>query len=210
MKTLKESILRRPEKGRVAVEQIIIDWLKSNTKIVGNYTINSDLTIDVKGTLTITNKSIKEIPSIINFNKVSSYFDISDCSELVSLRGCPTYVGLFFTCNNCTNLKSLEGAPKKVGESFRCIRCSELTSLEGAPEKVGESFRCTHCSNLVDLKGAPEEVGENFDCSFCKKLTSLKGCPKRVKNFFQCFSCGRQFTREEVASLCKVGEDIIC
>ena len=69
MKTLKESILRRPEKGRVAVEQIIIDWLETNTRIFGEYTINNDLTIDVKGTLTITNKSIKEIPSIINFGK---------------------------------------------------------------------------------------------------------------------------------------------
>ena len=210
MKTLKESILRRPEKGRVAVEQIIMDWLKANTKIVGNYTINNDLTIDVKGTLTITNKSIKEIPSIINFNKVSGYFDISDCSELVSLRGCPTYVGLFFTCNNCTDLKSLKGAPDEVGSYFSCMNCNELTSLEGAPKKVGEFFRCTFCSNLVDLKGAPEEVGGNFDCSFCKRLTSLKGCPKRVKNIFQCFDCGRQFTKDEVKNLCRVKEYIIC
>ena len=210
MKTLKESILRRPEKGRVVVEQIIMDWLKANTKIVGNYTINNDLTIDVKGTLTITNKSIKEISSIINFNKVSGYFDISDCSELVSLRGCPTYVGLFFTCNNCTDLKSLKGAPEEVGKYFSCVGCNELISLEGAPKKVGESFRCSNCSNLVDLSGSPEEINGNFDCCICKRLTSLKGCPKRVKKFFQCYLCGKQFTREEVASLCNVGINIVC
>jgi hypothetical protein len=58
---------------------------------------------------------------------------------------------------------------------------NKLTSLEGCPESIGGSFSCCH-----------------------NNLSSLEGCPKYVGGNFFCYSNEREFTEEEVRSVCEV------
>ena len=62
---------------------------------------------------------------------------------------------------------------------------------------------------LTSLKNCPDYVGDLFSCSLCPQLDSLEGCPKEVKGNFWCRKCKREFTEEEVKSLCKVKGKII-
>ena len=50
----------------------IIKWLDSYK--IKNYTINDDLTIDVKEDVELAHQSLTCFPSFIKFNKVSGYF----------------------------------------------------------------------------------------------------------------------------------------
>jgi hypothetical protein len=50
----------------------IIKWLDSFG--IKNYTINDDLTIDVKGSVNLDQQSLTCFPSFIKFNKVSGDF----------------------------------------------------------------------------------------------------------------------------------------
>ena len=118
---------------------------------------------------------------IINFGKITGYFNCSDLG-LKSLNGAPTEVGGFFGCSN-NKLTSLKGAPQKIGGSFRCSK-NQLTSLEGAPKTVGKAFWCSE-NQLTSLEGAPQKVGGDFWCSE-NQLTSLKGAPKTVGGAFNC------------------------
>ena len=70
--------------------------------------------------------------------------------------------------------------------------------------KVNGYFSLGNNKNLISLKNCPNEVGGYFSCSICPQLDSLEGCPKKVRSNFYCGSCKRNFTVEEVKSLCKV------
>ena len=70
--------------------------------------------------------------------------------------------------------------------------------------RVKGYFNLGNCKNLTSLKNCPDYVINLFDCIFCKQLDSLEGCPKEVGKNFYCFGCKRNFTKEEVKSLCKV------
>ena len=118
---------------------------------------------------------------ILNFGKITGYFDCSDL-DLVSLKGAPTEVGGSFWCSR-NQLSSLEGAPQIVGKNFDCNN-NHLTSLEGAPQTVGKDFRCSE-NQLTSLEGAPTEIGGGFNCSG-NQLTSLKGAPQIVGGSFDC------------------------
>ena len=156
---------------------------------IGNYTINDKGEIDVDDDVWLANqwlvsKRIKELP--YKFGSVSGYFNISLNNSLISLKNCP----------------------HEVGEDFNCEGCPKLSSLEGGPKKVGGNFNGLHCNNLISLEGAPQEVGNLFDCSHCVNLKSLKGCPKKVGGDFKFYGYKNQFTKEKVASLCKVTGEI--
>ena len=70
--------------------------------------------------------------------------------------------------------------------------------------RVDGYFSLGSCKNLTSLKNCPDDVNGLFSCIFCSKLDSLEGCPKKVESDFYCFGCKRDFTKEEVKSLCKV------
>ena len=95
---------------------IITQWL--NEMGVGNYTINDNLTIDVKGDVNLNNRDLTKFPEFIRFNKVSGDFWCSG-NNLVSLEGCPSSVSGDFWCSG-NNLVSLEGCPSSVGGDFGC------------------------------------------------------------------------------------------
>ena len=170
---------------------------------ITNYTINDDYTIDVDGSVSISNRrSLTKIP--LKFNKVSKHFNC-DHSNLTTLEGSPESVGWGFWCYS-NQLTTLEGCPKKVGTSFDCsenklttlegcpkevvgdFNCAwnKLTTLKGGPEEVGGSFNCSN-NQLITLEGSPEYVGGNFICRD-NKLTTLKGGPEDVGGNFICYN----------------------
>ena len=125
---------------------------------IRNYTINDDLSIDIKGSVYLFNKSLTKLP--LKFNIVSGDFD---CSH--------------------NKLTTLEGSPKEVGSNFYCYY-NELTTLEGSPNDISIDFICSN-NQLTTLEGSPKNVGGNFDCSD-NQLTTLKGIPKWVGENFYC------------------------
>ena len=82
------------------------------------YTINKDLTVDVRGGVNLYHLGLERIP--LKFGKVDGVFH---CSY--------------------NQLTSLEGAPIKVNGSFSCI-LNKITSLEGCPKKVNGDFYCSN------------------------------------------------------------------
>ena len=75
--------------------------------------------------------------------------------------------------------------------------------------KVNNIFSVYNNENLISLKNCPDEVSRYFDVDGCSQLESLNGCPKKVETKFYCRSCKREFTKEEINSLCKVGKEVI-
>ena len=85
-------------------------------------------------------------------------------------------------------------------------------NFEELPYKFGivnSYFSLYGCKNLISLKNCPRIVHGEFYCNVCKKLSSLKDCPKEVGLNFYCNGCKREFTKEEVNSLCKVKRNIL-
>src|SRR3990167_9344013 len=144
---------------------------------IENYTINKNLTVDVNGSVTLSNKNLKKIP--VQFGKVGGTF-YCDNNQLTSLEGAPQKVGGTFYCDN-NQLTSLNGAPQKVGGTFSC-HSNQLTSLEGAPQEVGGTFYCGS-NQLTSLNGAPQKVGESFYCDN-NKLTSIPQSFSKIKNLY--------------------------
>ena len=89
--------------------------------------------------------------------------------------------------------KDLKELPYKFGK---------ITGSEGV-------FTMYKCKNLISLKNCPDEVSRYFDVDCCSQLESLNGCPKKVETKFYCRSCKREFTIEEINSLCKVGKEVL-
>ena len=102
---------------------------------ITNYTINSDGSIDVDGSLNW--KKLDKLP--VKFNRVSRHF-YCQYNQLISLEGAPKIVEGDFYCSR-NQLTSLKGSPKWVGRNFYCNN-NKLTSLEGAPKWVGGTFYC--------------------------------------------------------------------
>ena len=116
---------------------------------IKNYTINSDQTIDVDGSVDLTRWRMDKLP--LKFNRVTKNFRL-----------------------NNIGLKSLEGSPKWVGGTFDCGE-NLLTSLKGSPEFVGGVFNCDN-NDLTDLEFGPKQVGKdyNFDSNEIYNFDSLK------------------------------------
>ena len=91
---------------RARVEAQLVEWSKqtycSGPRIEpGSWTINKDLTVDVKGSVWLIKLNFEKFP--VKFNKVSGSF----------------------SCYNCSSLKTLEGAPKEVGGDFYAQACGK-------------------------------------------------------------------------------------
>lgn len=91
-------------------------WLDGNG--ISNYSINSDLTVDVNGDVFLANRNLSEFPEFIQFETVKGNFYCQN-NRLRSLEGAPNYVGKSFLCNG-NMLRSLKGAPDTVDGNFFC------------------------------------------------------------------------------------------
>ena len=83
-------------------------WLKEHR--IKNYTINDDLTIDVKGGVHLYGYKEKQLPEYIQFGRVDRSFNIG-ASNLTTLVGCPQYVGgdfYYCSCNKKITLKDVQ------------------------------------------------------------------------------------------------------
>jgi hypothetical protein len=101
----------------IGQKQLIKDWLDEMG--VEGYAINDDCTIDVNTNVNLSHKNLEEFPWFIQFNKVYAAAFFCFRNRLVSLRGCPTYVGRTFSCVG-NKLNSLKGCPSYVGNKFVC------------------------------------------------------------------------------------------
>ena len=146
---------------------------------IEHYSINSDGSIDVDAHVDLSCYNLVTLP--LKFGRVTGNFNCSD-NDLISLEGCPRYVGMDFICSY-NKLTSLKGCPiNKVGWRFSCSY-NKITSLEGCPEVVNE-FLCVN-NELVSLKGSPKYINGNFYCSK-NKITSLEGGPISVSDKLYC------------------------
>ena len=105
-----------------------------------------------------------------------------------------------FTINSQGEI-DVDGDVRLQGKDFK-----ELPHKFG---KVYGYFSLAGCKDLVSLKNCPNYVDTSFDVDYCSKLDSLEGCPKKVEGNFYCRDCKRQFTKEEVKSLCSVKDEVV-
>ena len=104
---------------------------------ISNYTINTDGSIDVNGTVYLWNKKLAKLP--LKFNKVNRWFNCSR-NKLTSLEGSPKEVNGDFYCHN-NNLTSFEFAPKIIRGDFYCYN-NNIKSFEYFPIFVKADFLC--------------------------------------------------------------------
>jgi len=144
---------------------------------IENYSINSDGSIDVNGSVNLFDKKLTKFP--VKFNIVSGNFNCS-LNKLTSLQGSPHTVGgnCYFNSNKLT---SLEGSPVTIGGDLMCGH-NQLTSLSGSTIVVRGNFVCNN-NKLTSLVGAPTTVGGDFYCHF-NQITSLVGSPLTVGRFY--------------------------
>ena len=94
-----------------------------------------------------------------------------------------------------------------VDDSVR-LRKKDFKEIPYKFGKVTGSFDIGNNKKLTSLKNCPNNVLGYFACDFCSQLDSLEGRPEEVWGDFWCNRCKREFTEEEVMSLCKVKGDI--
>ena len=107
-------------------DQEIKSWCEEMR--IKNYTINSQGEIDVDGCVNLSRKDFEELP--YKFGRVTGYFSLESCKNLISLKNCPNHVGDYFSCSSCRQLDSLEGCPKEVGSDFYCYKCKQKFTEE--------------------------------------------------------------------------------
>ena len=195
MYTKYEQWLNEAKLESFKTKEEVQNWLDSMR--IKNYTINNDLTVDVKSDVKLTGSGLTNIP--VQFGIISGNFNCS-INKLTTLEGCPKEVKGNFWCNN-NNLTTLEGGPKEVKGSFDCTK-NNLTSLQGCPKEVGGDFYCND-NKITSLEGCPKEVDGYFDCGN-NELTSLKGGPEKVNGNFWCNNNKVKFTEEDVKSVSNV------
>lgn len=166
---------------------------------IENYTVNSDGSIDVNGSVNLDEyNGLHWIP--IKFNKVSGDFNCN-ASDLTTLKNAPRIVGGEFNVGY-NNIESLEFSPEYIGGTF-FISDNKLRTLEFLPQKLnnlnlnrnklkslenlGEinGYLSVDYNKLKSLKGCPRTIGSDFHCTG-NKLTSLEFMPQVIPGKFVC------------------------
>ena len=132
---------------------------------ITNYTVNPDGSIDVDGSVDLSQYKLIELP--LRFNKVTGSFDCS-YNRLTSLKGCPRWIGGGFSCvgNNLTNL---EFSPEYVGNSFFCIN-NRLTD-NYCDTEIGGGFYTTLKQEGVELNNRNRVINyKEFQKLYKRKL----------------------------------------
>lgn len=113
-----------------------------------NYTIKSDGSIDVVGSVSLDFMSpdIEELPVI--FNSVSKSFACSD-SGLTSMSGFPKTVGGNFLCNN-NLIKTIQGGPHTVNGDY-ILQYTDIINLIGCAHTIGGDFSLYGSHHLTSL-----------------------------------------------------------
>ncbi len=112
--------------------------------------------IDAIKPIKITNRNITELG--IQFSK-SKDFDLSSCTKLKTLEGCPDEVEGNFSCAN-TQIVNLLGGPDYVEGNFDCSNCVKLVSSKYSPISISGDMMCG---------------GSSLDPSYFKKVCKIGG-----------------------------------
>ncbi len=135
---------------------------------VEGYTIRADLTVDVAGSVNISDRKLTYIP--VQFGVVDGGFKCSR-NKLTRLLGSPVK-SVSFDCER-NQLTSLDGAPNMVSDWFDCEH-NQLTSLQGAPRECADFF-CSH-NQLTDLIGLPDKLAYIY-CTDNPRLADISAAP---------------------------------
>jgi hypothetical protein len=166
---------------------------------IKNYTITSDLIVNVDDSVDIKSLSLTHFP--VQFGVINGDFICSQ-NQLISLKGAPYEIKGNFSCQG-NQLTTLEYCPKKVKSSIDLgnnklvslkglpnicngdldLRSNQLTSLEGCSEIVLNTFICSF-NKLYSLEFGPKEAF-SYICS-SNQLTSLDYAPEIVPDMFVC------------------------
>ena len=153
----------------IGLKHLIEKWL-NNFNIL-NYTINNDLTIDLKNDLYLRNCSIKEFPNYIQFNNVAGSVSLADIG-LISLRGCPRKIGGFFSCGY-NLITSFTGGPEEI-----------LISSTYSRGNSGYGYAASNLKKLVSIEGLAKTINGNlwmidnrnfFTEEEIRKISNIKG-----------------------------------
>jgi hypothetical protein len=148
----------------------------------GEWKLNENGEVDVKGDFSIYGGTFTEIP--VKFGKVTGYFDCGE-NNLTSLKNAPSFVGGSFNCSYNKKLTDLKFAPISIGGGFSAFSCG-LTSLKGFPKIVKGGTISISYNQLTSFGDyLPKKIKGSFFCDN-NKLTSLVGSPRLGVTWFQC------------------------
>lgn len=112
---------------------------------ISGYSWENDLVLNVNKSVIFNFMKLKELPFI--FGEVEGNFNCFSCG-LESLKGSPSVVKGSFDCGFNSKLLSLEGCPKFVGGNFYCT-ATNLESLDHLPDFIGGDIHFDY--NRFDL-----------------------------------------------------------
>lgn len=140
-------IYNENEMQMLASKEDIASWL--DERMVTDYHINDDLTVDVNGNVCLDSCIIPYLTYIpFQFNHVKGNFSCSN-TPLLRLKGSPIIVD-----GNCylnfTAISSLENAPLLVGAIFD-LSHTLINTLDNYHTQVGESFVTSHWSSQKEI-----------------------------------------------------------
>ena len=121
---------------------LVFIWKGDNSNKNDNIKVNSDGSIDIYGSISLSNCLLNKMP--FKFNIVTGSFTCNG-NKLTDLDGCPNYVGGNFNCHS-NRLKTLEYCPSEVGENFHC-EDNLLTELD-ISSVIGGDLYCS--GNMID------------------------------------------------------------
>lgn len=140
---------------------------------ITNYTINEDLSVDVKGDVNLTDKKLTHLP--IQFNNVTEDFYCDD-NFLTDMQGFPRVILGDINCWN-NKISSFKGCPYHIEGSLYCQE-NQLRSLEFCIEKIGKTFCCSE-NKIPNLKFGPKYVGADYICH-SNQIISFASAPIEV------------------------------
>lgn len=179
----------------------------------------------------ITGHHMDKLISIENGPTSAHAINLHGCTQLSSLKGCPTDVetlrvvtGALTDLSFCPQhasiydfskndkLTSLKGAPTDVSSSindaeFTVNDCVNLTSLEHCPKRIAGDFRAANC-DLRTLEWVPERVDGDLFLRENVNLTSLSGIRhvKRVGGDLNLVDCSIKHGFSELLLIDVVGK----
>lgn len=148
-------------------EEVVTQLLKLN---IFNYSINDDLSVDIDGSVMLSDRKLDYIP--VNFNKVTNNF-ICRYSHLTSLEGFPKKAQLIDCSYN--QISSLQGL---INAEIDTLLSSNnlLENFDHCPAKVTQLI-CGD-NQITSLKGLPKNI-EFLDLN-SNKISSLDYLPMSI------------------------------
>lgn len=136
----------------------VLSFFKDNN-VKSDFKINSDLSVDVFGSVKLSSKNLYELP--FQFGEVRGSFDCSH-NNLSSLKNSPKIVRGNFSCKN-NNLKDLSFSPKEVHGNYFISENEVDLSEDLCANEVYQNLQEKRYTLIAPwFKSLPETNIENF------------------------------------------------